>query len=473
MDIAEIEELGSTISNLINLKNEGIVNNVDVVILELMDKQFKLKEKKVLEKHKYEITETTITKNGKRCTRWQTKCGDKRPRCATREALIEKLYSYYFGNDNTINKGYSFKSVFTLAREEKINTERPKEKTIRDYNSSFKALISDELACKDIRKITHPELQKYIMDTVINLDLTEKRMLKLKGVLNLVFNYATNPAHKIIDINPVPKDNKCFKKHCRPSKKKPEEKAMQPEERDILRKDLWDRINKRTYDAYGYAILFASWTGLRAAEIPALKWSDITDKEIHIHAQQNDEIRNGVKTYYYNTTTKNEKGISNDGRLFPINKEIKNILEKLREEQETLGIKSEWVFAKKDGSWINTAGYTKALYTVTKKLGLSLSNNHAFRMALNSYDFITMNITVTERSRMLGHSVETNLRYYSFARKDCLKDIRAKWDAHIDSMKCSESDSKDNNVGTSGYLKILEFKAKEKSQKTANLQALS
>ena len=39
-------------------------------------------------------------------------------------------------------------------------------------------------------------------------------------------------------------------------------------------------------------------------------------------------------------------------------------------------------------------------------------------MALNSNVFIPLGIPVTERARMLGHSVETNLRKYSFAGKN-------------------------------------------------------
>ena len=54
-----------------------------------------------------------------------------------------------------------------------------------------------------------------------------------------------------------------------------------------------------------------------------------------------------------------------------------------------------------------------------------MTNNHAFRMSLNSNVFIPLGLPATERARLLGHSVETNLRYYSFAGKDSLDDICA------------------------------------------------
>ncbi len=88
-----------------------------------------------------------------------------------------------------------------------------------------------------------------------------------------------------------------------------------------------------------------------------------------------------------------------------------------------MGICSEWVFCKEDGSWITTVAYYESLYRVTHKLGLKLSNNHAFRMSLNSYVYVPMGLPATERAKLLGHSVDTNLRHYTFARTDDYIDI--------------------------------------------------
>ena len=58
-------------------------------------------------------------------------------------------------------------------------------------------------------------------------------------------------------------------------------------------------------------------------------------------------------------------------------------------------------------------------------MGFQVTNNHAFRMSLNSNVFIPLGIPVTERARLLGHSVETNEKYYSYARKNSMQDICA------------------------------------------------
>lgn len=109
---------------------------------------------------------------------------------------------------------------------------------------------------------------------------------------------------------------------------------------------------------------------------------------------------------------------------------MKHILDELKEKQDSLGIHSEWVFAKEDGTWTTTAAYYESLYKIcVTKLKLNLSNNHAFRIALNSYVLIPMGIEAPERARILGHSVETNLKHYTFSReKEFLHEIGNIWD---------------------------------------------
>lgn len=418
--IAEINMLQNQIASLKNELKEGIITDVGATYLEeLTNRQFKLIEKRVLTVHTNAIQTGTITKNGKEKTYYQSRVKGMKtpPRSYSYEGLIEKLYEIYFSDE--VLKDYSFKSVFELAKREWIAQTSPKEKTVRDRDSSYKAFITKEFGQRDVRTITSSDLKIYMMETVMRIRPKEKRFQKLKTVLYMVFDYATNPDHQIIPVNIVPKDNLVFLKQCAITVKKPEDKAFSPDDIFILREYLWERVNKLKYDLNGYAILFASHTGVRQAEIPALKWSDISDTMIHIHAQQNDEKLNGVKTYYYNPSTKDEKGISKGGRKFPITADIRRILDELKAKQNALGIESEWVFAREDGSWTTTAAYYEALYKVChEKLHLGLTNNHALRIALNSYVFVPIGLNVAERARLLGHSPEVNLKHYTFAREE-------------------------------------------------------
>lgn len=465
--INEIRNIQSQINHLLEMQKKGIVESVDVVIQELTKKEFKLKEQEVLKVHTNAITEIKVLKRGQEVRRWQTKCKDIRPRCSSYESLIDKLYEYYFGK--SVYTDYSFKVIFEAALEEKIRTERPKEKTIRDYHSSYKVFISEEFGAKDIRLIKPSEVKEYIQKVSSELAPTKKRFYKFKGILNLAFAYACDPERRYIDVNPVPMKNAVYAKNLTPTSNKPEDKAFQPHEVEMIRDYLWKRVNELRYDVNGYAILFSSETGVREGEIPSLKWSDVKSNAIHIHSQQNDEIRDGKKVYYYNPTTKNEKGVSHNGRFIPLTNRVREILDELKAKQELLGISSEWVFCKEDGSWTTTIAYYESLYKVTHKLGLKLSNNHAFRMALNSYVYVPMGLPATERAKLLGHSVDTNLKHYTFARTDDYIDELC------DKINAFDSKTRDltieDKLGTSGYPKIVSFSAKEKSPETSKSRA--
>lgn len=422
----QIQQIQLQIISLKCQEKEGTITSAGAAFLdELTKKEFKLKEQKVLEVHTNAIQSGTLIKNGKEKTYYQTRVKSLKnpPRCSTYEALIEKLYDHYFGT--TILNDYSFESVFEAALEEKIRLTSPKEKTVRDYRSSYKAFITPEFGSRDIREITSTQLKEYLQVQTRRINPTWKRFLKFKGILNLAFRYASDPDHRIIAVNIVPSDNGPYKKNLTMSDDRPEEKAFQPHEIEMIREYLWSRVEKEKYDVNGYAILFSSHTGVRQGEIPSLKWEDISEKLIHIHSQQNDRETANGKEYYYNPTTKNEKGESKNGRYIPLTQEVKHILNELKKKQEALGIHSEWVFAKEDGNWTTTVAYYESLYKICiDKLGLGLSNNHTFRIALNSYVLIPMGLDAPERARILGHSVQTNLEHYTFSRdKEFLSEI--------------------------------------------------
>ena len=462
--IEAINEIESNIVSLLNLKRSGIVNGVDAAINDLRKKDFVQKEKAVLKVHQNAISKTFVKGRGEV---FQTRCGNMRPRRTTYVDLIEDLYSYYF--EDRVVTDYSFKTMFKKALEEKIKTENPKEKTIRDYENTYKAFITPQFETKDIRLLTPSQVKAFLQKVSQEKNPTKKRFYKFKGLLNLVFDYAADPDNGFIRFNPVPDKNGPYEKNFRPVLDGPEDKAFQPEEVKMIREYCWNRTKEIDYDVNAYAILFSSETGVREGEIPSLKWEDIHDTHIHIHSQQNDEIKNGKKTYYYNPATKNEKGVPKGGRKIPMTGEIRKILSEVKAWQERLGIETEWVFAREDGDWITTVAYYEALYKICKKLGLKLSNNHAFRMALNSYVYIPLGLPATERARILGHSVETNLKYYSFARSDNFDEINGQIDA-FNQLNRANNYEKTCTPCTSN---IVVFKAKEKSPRTLNSRAFS
>ena len=387
-----------------------------------------------------------------------TKMADgKKIKATTYDGLIDKLYNFYADGISDM----SLRSIFKAALAEKAVTENPKQNTLDKISADYNRFISAELATRDIRAITEIEIKKYIQELVNREHPTKKAFLSFKSVLNLIFEYAYT--HRLIAENPLIRiKNAPYMKSCDTSKAKPEEKILSPEEIEMLKAEVRRRMTMKKYGDYyinGYAMLFAIETGVRVGELCAMKWEDIKETSIHIHSQQLSKKQKGGTEYYIVPYTKNEKGESEDGREFPLTRNIKNLLAEIRAKQDERGINSEFIFCDESGEWIKKDAYITFLRRLCQSKNFNVTNNHALRMSLNSNVLIPKGVSVADRAAMLGHSIETNLRYYSFAQKDYLDNVRA----ILDSM-----DGEDP-VETQGTLRephnIIQFSKKESPER--------
>ena len=148
--------------------------------------------------------------------------------------------------------------------------------------------------------------------------------------------------------------------------------------------------------------------------------------------------------------------ISEDGRDFPLTDAIASLLSEIRTLQEELGMDPEFVFCHEDGEWIKKEAYATFLRRMCDRYGFNVRNNHALRMSLNSNVLLPLGISVADRAAMLGHSIETNLKFYSFAKKGYLEDVRNRLNTGFYDPEVSRD--------TSGTPKIVPFSQKKKAQ---------
>ena len=88
-------------------------------------------------------------------------------------------------------------------------------------------------------------------------------------------------------------------------------------------------------------------------------------------------------------------------------------------------------------------------------------------MAFNSYVLVKKGLEAPERAKLLGHSVETNLRNYTYALSDDhMEDLRAIIDG--DSAEIIEKSTPDR-VSTPQYPTLIDFTKRKRTPKTASL----
>ena len=270
---------------------------------------------------------------------WITKVSaDVRIHARTEDALLDKILEYY----DCHLMSYTIDHIFNLALQHKDDVEICRPLTIQRYRDSYNRFMTTDFRETDIRKINNDTLQAYTKSMTVRLHPKKKAFLSYKGVLNLIFDYAEE--NNYIQYNPVKSiNNKKFFVECDNSKPQSSEKILSSEDIEAILSEIERRKNLPRYKGYfyyGYMVRLAIETGMRAGELCELKWSDIHDDGIHIHAQQLTGRGKGNSTNFYADWTKDEKGISRGGRKFPITDNIAAILDELRRNQQEKSIRS-------------------------------------------------------------------------------------------------------------------------------------
>ena len=355
---------------------------------------------------------------------WRTFIGMPRKEVTrkSREELIDYLFQYYKAKEK---RPTSIGDLFESCQYYRLNILNRSENTIERDRQAFCRLFADDFLSKKITTVTDNDIAIYINKRSKELHLKERALKDAVQILNRTFDYALK-YEKIIEFNPVSRiDLQNYYQNCDISMKSADEKIFTVDEIDNIKKRILEEMSEKDYDIMGFAMLFSIETGVRVAEIPPLRWTDISDKGIHIHCQQRmTRIKGKGRTFSELPYTKNERRHPKDGRYFPITDSISLILQDIKAKQSELGISSEFIFCDKDGDWINKETYSQRLRRMCRRIGLNITNNHAFRMSLNSNVFIPMGIPVTQRAYLLGNSVEVNERFYSHMRTDSLSDLK-------------------------------------------------
>ena len=109
-----------------------------------------------------------------------------------------------------------------------------------------------------------------------------------------------------------------------------------------------------------------------------------------------------------------------DGRRVPITEECRETINLAL----NLPGESEYLFHDKTGNPIICDGYNRYLRRLCTRLGITTTNNHAFRLAFNTR-MIMLGFSSAERALILGHAVVTNEAHYSVSDKRRLDNLRA------------------------------------------------
>lgn len=375
----------------------GIISRVDIL------KQVEdMKNKDYLNEHKYSIWE------GEKDKKWYTYLPDEtRPRKkklikrTTKDAIEKEVIKYYKQKENE-NKISTFKDAYFLWREKHDGTVSVNSvaKYDSDYKRYFKGTEFEEIYLKNMMD---DNINTFMVQTVkskkLKREATQKLFANIKDVLFTARKYGAM-VHNPVEFIKV----KEFYKDCVEDCKSDKDKIFSDEEIKLLLEQIEKDHAKKPYYIPVYAIEMAILTGMRAGELPALRWDRITDNCIWIDSS---EKSNPKKTEFYIGKTKTGKP-----RPFPIDDEIRKLLDTIKAVQKEYGYESEYVFANEKGR-IHSRQMHECLKTKCRQVKIKARGITALRKTFNSA-LRCNGVSAVVAAQLLGHTVETNNKYYTF-----------------------------------------------------------
>lgn len=361
------------IESLQNLISGGIMNQS-----EGQSKISMLKEKAVLDVHKRAICQRS---DGRYATKIVINGALSQKTAYTYRDLINKLYDFYFGIQNT-----TLENFYPIWVDYRKNESSVKEKTIKENGYIWNSLLKDtSITQKPIRSLDVTDYISYFRSVTKGRKLTRKRFNDMKSILNGMLYLAVERG--IIKHNPIndinfgqfsykPENNQIF--------------PYTPAERELIIDYLGD-------DLYSLAIKLYFYLTIRIGELKALRYDDIRGNFIHVCRFVN----------YQNQIENDIKGHTSDGiRWLPLTGEARNIINLLRQ----MNPDSDYLFFV-DGKPITTVTFNRRLKKCCNELGIEYRSSHKLRFSTASILYQN-GVSAPELQKLLGHSTLAMTEHY-------------------------------------------------------------
>lgn len=255
-----------------------------------------------------------------------------------------------------------------------------------------------------INQINENTIKLFMLETIKRLGLCKETCRKFFSYIKNMIRYAR--IEKIITDNPTeflePKD---FTKHCEEIEKPDNERYYTDTELSVLLKGLQGYYTENPLYMPPYAIELAIYTGMRVGELSTLKWSDIDDICISINKSAK---HNRLKNEFFVGKTKTKKS-----RSYPVDKQITDLLTRIKRVHIEHGILCEWIFTDGNGGYTHARNITDCMTRLCREQKINGGGITKLRKTTSS-DLQSKGTPKSMVASMLGHTTEVNEKYYTY-----------------------------------------------------------
>lgn len=340
-------------------------------------------------------------KNGK----WYTKLDGKLIKKSKLKDVEDSIIEHYKKSVPT------FYNLFTEWIDFKLYYKEIQKQTYDRYESDYKKYVKDSIIDIKIDSINETLLEKYIRDTIRDMNLTAKAWAKIRTILIGTFRWAYKHGYSKINIKEFLDNLELSPKIFKKRRFTDEESVFTDEEVHQITRYI-DNVEPSIIN---YGIILAFQTGLRVGELAALQWCDIEENYLKVFKTEvrykNDE---GNYVYEIKDNTKTDAGNRNVIYL----SDAKDTLRRIR----CINPFGQYVFMR-DNERVHKGAFTKKLERICGYLGIVPKSMHKAR---KTYATKLLSGGVNEKLilRQMGHTnIKTTDTFYYFNNKTVEQNI--------------------------------------------------
>lgn len=363
----------------INLFLQELCNSGILGLSEVSDKINMLKKKQVDTIHNNKIY---TRKDGRVFTRVIDNGKEKQLIGKTEPELYEKLYEFYFGDNNA-----SLEDLYPQWVEWRTNETNTSQKTIKENGYIWNAHLRDNpITQVPLKQLKPKDFIGYFRTVTKGVTITRKRFNDLKSVMNGIIYFAIEK--EIVERNYLRDIN--YRQFM-----------YKPENNDVIPYTEAERLQIINHlsndDLYSLAIKLDFYMTLRISELKGLRWDDIRGDLIYIQRLVN----------YKNEVLDDVKGHTEEGkRYIPLTSATKAILNRIK----LLNPNSEYLFIRNNKP-LATVTFNRRIEKCCTELGIEYRSSHKVRFSTASILFKN-GVEAPELQKMLGHTTLTMTSHY-------------------------------------------------------------
>lgn len=375
-----------------------------IIDINIVREQIEMNERKrYLEMHKYEIWEGSDGKYHTHVPDNTNKNGRRSIKRNTKKSLEDAVIDFYKEKEN---EPY-IKDVFYMWIASKMDYGEITRQTYDRYENDFFRFFSDtQLYEIKFKYITEDMLEHFIKNSIHKKELTAKAWGNLRTLINGIFKYAKKKGYTNISITQFMGDLDISKKSFKRVIRRDEESVFTDREIDLI----VNYINSNEPSIINLGIILAFQAGLRAGELSALKYNDLSGNILTVSKT---EIRykdeDGHYVFDVRESTKGDIGIRKVVLTDFAVKTIKQI--------KLLNPFGEYLFMK-DGARIKGKAFTVKIEKICKYVEITPRSIHKAR---KTYATKLLNAGLDEKliQNQMGHTdISTTKGFYWYNNKE-------------------------------------------------------